>query len=371
MDLLDKPNVLECLITVASIVFLFYLPGLFLGKFKDSHDILASLMLHLTEKKWVSVWSWYWIWVALSLVTLVVFPWILGDDSLRSWFVSRHGLLVTLNYILVVPFLLRAYLELLRETGHFFKQGNLDNLGLSFKTKFQPVWRNIISNLILLFVTLLITNFVVSGINSPWKDFSKEYSCLFYSLMRAFDAYLAGGLIFLVLGLLYVFYCRLDHSGIDQFLVDPKAANFELKLSIRRLVKRLSWCLLLGPLVVAIHGWALYWEATLSLANPIARVWMAWTAVMSIGAACLLYGIWKFNSSVKGAVAKKMWNEVEGLWEKEQQSLHSYNAKLEALMNINAYVRSRGRVSDVRESVLIVVLPLLLQLISFIRFFFR
>jgi hypothetical protein len=57
MDLLDKPNVLECLITVAaSIVLLFYLPGLILGKFKGSHDILAGLMLHLTERKWVSVW---------------------------------------------------------------------------------------------------------------------------------------------------------------------------------------------------------------------------------------------------------------------------------------------------------------------------
>ncbi len=50
----------ECLISVAGfIVLLFYLPGLFCGKFKDSHDIIAGLMLHLTERKWVSVWGWF------------------------------------------------------------------------------------------------------------------------------------------------------------------------------------------------------------------------------------------------------------------------------------------------------------------------
>lgn len=384
MDLLDKPNALECFITVAGIVLLFYLLGLLSGKFKDSHDVLAGLMLHLTEKKLVSVWSWYWIWVALSLVTLVVFPMMLGNDALRDWFISPHGLLITLNYTLVVPFFLRAYLELSREAGLFFRSENFFDLGLSFNKKLnelkksrllQPLGRNIMSNFVLLFVVLIITALAVDGLKSPWKDFLNEQSCLYYSLMRALNAYLAVGLIFLVLCLLYVFYFGLDHSGFERFLVDSKAANFELKPSIRQLLKWLSWCLGLGPVVVGIHGGALLWEGTLSTSQPIAQAWMAWLVVMSSSALCLFYGIRKFNASVKEALAKKMYEEVERLWKEQKPSLHSYNAKLEALVNVNAYVRSEGKISGVRESLFIVGLPILLQLIGsmigFIRLIFR
>lgn len=377
MDLFDKPNVPECLVTVATIMLLVYSSGLFLGKFKDSHDVLGGLLLHLTEKKQVSVWSWYWVWVALSLGTLVVFPWILGNGLLRKWFVSSHGLLITLNYILVVPFLLRAYLELSRKAKFFFRSENLDDLGLRFNKRlekcclFRPLERNIISNFVLFVVVLIVTALAVDELKLPWAGFLKEQGCLYYSFMRALNAYLAGGLILLVLGLLYVFYFGLDHSGLDRFLVDNNTASFELKPSVRQLIKWLSLCLFLGPLVVGIHGWALFVENTLSPAQPIAQAWMAWLVVMSIGAFCLLYGIWKFNSGVKEAVAKTMWNNVEHLWKEQKPSLHSYKTKIEALNNINAYVRSGGKVSGVRESISIIGLPLLLEVIGVIALFFR
>lgn len=72
----------ECLISVAGfIVLLFYLPGLFCGKFKDSHDIIAGLMLHLTERKWVSVWGWFWVWVGSGNTRLFTID--IGQWSIR------------------------------------------------------------------------------------------------------------------------------------------------------------------------------------------------------------------------------------------------------------------------------------------------
>ncbi|MCY3955446.1 MAG: hypothetical protein OXF47_05580 [Nitrospira sp.] len=378
MDLFTSAA-LGCLITVAGvIVLLFYLPGLFCGKFKDAHDIIAGLMLHLTERKWVSVWVWFWVWVGLALAIGVLSPLIVDNDALKEWFVEPHGFLITLNYTLVVPLLLWAYLELSREARRFFQSKNLCDLGLSFKKRlrerwlFQPLRRNILSNLVLFVVICIITVLAVSGLKPPWQVFVEAHGPLYYSVVRAFNAYLAGGLILLVLGLLYVFYFGLDHSGIDHFLVDNKVINFELKSSIRQLVKRLSLCLFLGPLVVGIHGWALFKEGTLILslkdilAQPIALVWMAWAIVMTICALCLLYGIWKLNSSVKETVAKKMSDQVECLWKKQEPSLNSYKTKIEALTNINAYVRSGGKVSGMREAMLVVGVPLFVQVLSFI-----
>ncbi len=300
------------------------------------------------------------------------------EEEFKEWFVASHGFLITLNYTLVVPFFLWAYLELSKEVRLFFRSKNLCDLGLCFNNKlrehrlFQPCGRNILSNSVLLVVVCTITGLAASGLKSPWADFVVLHSYFYYSVVRALNAYLAGGLIFLVFGLLYVFYFGLDHSGFDRFLVDNKDDHFELKSSIRQLVKRLSLCLFLGPLVVGIHGWALFKEGTLILSlkdilvQPIALVWMAWAVVMTICALCLLYGIWKLNSSIKKTVAKKMSGQVECLWKKQEPSLNSYKTKIEALMNINAYVRSGGKVSGMREAMLVVGVPLFVQVLSFI-----
>lgn len=210
------------------------------------------------------------------------------------------------------------------------------------------------------------------GLRVLGADFVVLHSYFYYSVVRALNAYLAGGLIFLVFGLLYVFYFGLDHSGFDRFLVDNKDDHFELKSSIRQLVKRLSLCLFLGPLVVSIHGMALFFEGTLLLslegilAQHIAWVWVTWAVVMTICAFCLLYGIWKFDSGVKETVAKKMSDQVECLWKKQEPSLNSYKTKIEALMSINAYARSGGKLSGMRESVLVIVIPIFVEIIGFI-----
>ena len=86
--------------------------------------------------------------------------------------------------------------------------------------------------------------------------------------------------------------------------------------------------------------------------------------MVSIIAIFLLHVAWRFNLKIKEAVVEKMQQNVESLWKEEKQSLDSYNAKIEALTKINAYARSVGKFSNVRESLLFVVLTLLLQALT-------
>ena len=79
----------------------------------------------------------------------------------------------------------------------------------------------------------------------------------------------------------------------------------------------------------------------------------------------------KFDLRIKKAVAEiaeEMRKKVEELWLSSEQNLNSYHAKLAAFMNINTYVRSRGKVSGGRESWLMIA-ALLVEIISIFTLF--
>ena len=258
----DTPIVLNSSITwtvctVFTVLFILYLLAQNLGKSEDSHDTLAGLMLYWTERKSLTIW--FWIWVVLSLVIGVVSPWILLDKNiLGNWLLKPHGLFFTLNYTFLVPFLVWAYLELLRATRLFFQSENLSDLGLSFNEKlsncylFQSAKRNQLSQISLLVVTCIVMVCAMYGVLpseeyvkgcseeclesllSPWvKDSSLTWAgYLYYSIVRGLDAYLAAGQAFLVFGLLYVFYFGLKKLDFDRFF-EGDIANFKLKPSIQ------------------------------------------------------------------------------------------------------------------------------------------
>lgn len=386
---LFNPLILYCILVIVAIILLVYAVAAFLGKFKDSHDVFPGLMLHWIEKNQWSIWRWVWGWAGLSLVCGFVLPWIMLGNDCRSLFGSSVSYWLTvLNYTLVVPLLLWGDLALLREAKLFLQPKNLSDLGLRFNENLRnsrlvkPVVRNLMSNSVLLVITCFVTAFGINEfINLPnlqekFSDSSwlKIPTCsalspmwaafFYYPIIRGLNTYLALGLVFFIFALLYVFRFGLDCSGFEHFLVDDRVDpdNFELKDSIHELIKKLLICLFLGPLVVTIDGFALFFEyRKMDLLSflMIVRAWLAWAVVVFVGAIILIYGRWKFNLSLKQAVRKKMRKNVTRLWEDQRKSLHSYNAKLEAFKKIDTYIHSGGKVPYERKSLFVISVALL------------
>ena len=414
---------LNTAIIVAVIVIICFLLGEFLRKIKDlpkrfkgSHDILAGLMLHLTEAKNWPIGVWAWSWVGLALVLGVVLPILLDKDGTNlDWLTSPNGSLGALNYTFLAPYLLWAYLKLLREVNRFFASQNLADLGLSWNSKleqrrlFQPVMRNRMSNLVLLLVTFTI---IVVGVDSSIKNASSVHidsiiaslknpqaekdplppwinvdnstvtvlGCLYYSFVLGLDTYLGLGLTFLAFGLLYVFRYGIEHLGISRFLENDNILendnkmDFKLKGSIRGLIRRLVWCMVLSPLVATMDVVRLLSYRTPTEDDSWGGAWVIliiWLVVIMIGVIFLIYEMIQLDLMIKKTVAEKMKEKEKELWLLSEKNQHSYSTRLQALININAYVRSGGKLVGVRKSTVVLLLPLFVELLGFIILFFR
>ena len=373
---------------------------------------LVLLILQATEKRWnkddvrvpdvalglILTWprrfssgTWCGIWFGLSVVLGIVLPF--EAENNLNWFGEESGILITFTYTLLVPILLLAYIELARTALAFFNNGELKKVGFEFSDRTVELIRAtagmklFLMRLVLLVLGVLVTYLGISSATEVVSHSNYQTFChktpwvvvgngdcrlglvglIYHVVLRGLNAYLALGLMMLTMCVFIVlhFGSKVETEG-QEFDV-----SFDNRLSVERLVVRLSLCALAGPAVLFCHGIALFFaaEEVYAEADVVPKLlewgWIYWMSASVVSTYFLLASaIWLFvrvrNADRK--TVERMLCEVEKMYLKGDQSLASYSSKIEARLKVERYISTVGRARILNFSFFVGFLSMALQI---------
>lgn len=372
-----------CVILVALALLLVQLfDFLKVSKF-NSHDSIVKIMLTISPER--SELLWFSVWLLLYFIIGVILPFMFVENDLvdeDSWFSRPNGLMITINYVFIVPMLIGAYVGLVKQANLFFEKENLDDLGLRWIVRLSRqesrrmfLW---FSKILLVVLTVLIIKqaigeiiYTEQEINSPWVD-SEDLNIVgvLYYFLRGLCTYLAFGLTLISLAFFCIFSFLLHSEDVVKFL----DVNFDVKSSIRRLCVALCLCCFLGPLVTVVHGLAIIDEARVvagfakvNLSLLLTSTWLLWVALTLVSTGFLLSGVFWFYVRLRDGqvfVRNKMLQEVNMLWENEVQSLNTYVSKVDALEKVRKYSELVHATPVPRNTLLVFVISFLIQIVN-------
>lgn len=253
----------------------------------------------------------------------------------HEWFEKPHGIMITINYVLVVPLLLGIYICMIQEVLDFFQSKKLTDWGLEWKKwmKCVLVRRKMcicVMRSLLFIIALIITwsgmqaatGFTGENTNCyevPWviqnSGCELNYVGVLYYTLRGISGYLALGLILSALGLCIGLYCGLKYDPCQLFITRSARINL-LILPIRR-------CVIVGPTVFSLHGFALMlqWGELHSSKQYLKSIlvnstWIYWIMVSLIATGCLIFIMRWFRDRLDDAImelTQKIYQEAEEL----------------------------------------------------------
>ena len=259
----------------------------------SNHDSIANLLLKLPDAPVSALLLWF----TVSFFAGIWLPYY-HDPSFSKWLGTRYGSLTSANYTILVPALVAAYVELLRQTREIVSKDNLSDLGIKISGWLvRPrTWKCL--KVMLLLAIVLITKYAVANriqetVSSPWTVDQERLSPagVLYYLLRGVNGYLALGLFLSTIAIYSVFEFGVKKK--DKSRMKLLHEGHQPKQLIRNLTATLAWCLFLSPVVVVLHGLALYWEMPKSevdadrLGALAGSTWWLW-AVMNVVSTCLL-----------------------------------------------------------------------------------
>lgn len=372
-----------CVICIALTILLIQLFDHIKDSRYHSHDSLVKFMLYISPER--SELLWFSIWVVVYFAFGVILPFALTENNVTngsSWFSKPNGLMITLNYVFIVPMLIGAYIGLVKQSNIFFAKKNLDDLGLRWTPKLRETnSRNLfllISKVFLFFFTLLIINQAIGeiiatekDIDSPWVDGKTlNHVGAIYYFLRGLCTYLALGLTLISIAIFCIFSFLLESDDVNKFL----DSNFDVKASIRRLCEALCLCCFFGPLVTAVHGMAIINEAkeisqveNVNLSLLLTSTWLLWVMLTLVSTSFLLSGVFWFYTRLKDELAyvrNHMLQEIESLWESESRSIDSYSLKIDALEKVRNYLDLVQATPVPRNTLLVFVASFLIQILN-------
>ena len=287
---------------------------------------------------------------------------------------------------MVVPALVGAYVGLFRESKLFFDKSNMHDLGINWKSPwikfryFNLKSVYVVSKIILLISTIFITNVAIKSIistenylESPWViDDYLSLAGVFYYALRGINAYLAMGLIFISLGLFFIFTFNITQVENSRFLTP----QIKVKDSIHKLTMKLVSCALLAPIVTALHGVALLNEVKANPDNTSSYEglgllhdsgWLYWVALAFIATCFLVYGVIWFYKRIKEEIddiESNMRNNIDNFYESEKPSLASYSDKLDAYNKLQTFIDSINITPIPKSALAAIAASFLIQLLN-------
>ena len=256
-----------CAVALAVMLLVLHAWDLCAKNSASSHDSIANLLLKLPDAPVLALLLWF----VISFVVGILVPYRSDLSGFGEWIAGPYGSLTSVTYTFLVPALVAAYIELLRTVREIGSSGNLHDLGVTRPGR--PATLKILALLsrAALFVLVVVITYqaVDNRIDemaaSPWVETRGEKlssAGVFYYLLRGLNAYLAFGL-FLSTAAIYVAFTLFMSKG-GMTLLDK---GYQPKQLVRRLTTAMAWCLFLSPVVVVLHGFALYWETPISAAS--------------------------------------------------------------------------------------------------------
>ena len=380
------PSLLGTLI-VAAIVLALQVMGKIWDRQYGTHDVMVSFMLRFPDRYSGTIWG--GIWMTTSVFLGIILP--IWMNNTPKWLMSPPGMIITINFSLVVPLLVLSYVSLTREIQNFFHNDNMNRIGLHWRDFAQRYVINCLKRWILLFrcavigITLLIIWYAILAITEsvdgalcrkcfwvPWvtQDLGSK-SCflnvnglLYYVVVRGLNTYMALGLMFLTIFLFAAFFFGVKAESGAKFFGGGTASRGNLE----RFVLKLSACVLLAPTIALLQGLALFLESKEGIDSELSRgVWLFFMVCSLVGTYLVLSVIVWFSSKTRtaeGFVRDEMYGNVEGLLARKDVPNIVVLDRMNLAWNVEQYLKAVRPITSINISLFLGILSAILQILG-------
>ena len=305
----------EEVVLITAIALLAFILRYFLRNIKKdelpSTGFIARAIFEEIEKQYNRPLIGGLIWFLVSFILGMVCPFMDGNTL---WFKDKVGIIITVNYTVIVPILCGCYLYT-AESARVYSP-SLSKMSNSSFYRIQTV---------IIITTLSITLMAAeselnypSGSASPWVT-DKEFTTtglLYYSIVRGLNTYMALGLVFSILwvgskALKMPIERRLNSNNAlneaKKYLEIGKDVNIfpRVKTKILHVVSALVYSIAIGSIVTILHGLALMLldeKNSLKVEGPVEDTlfdtsWMFWFIFTIVTTVCMIvFVVWTFKN---------------------------------------------------------------------------